>query len=66
MRRLGAENDRAVRSQNFRTECWIFGTVLGNPMTDFGLLLVHICCLCVITNINNMLVMCKLCYYMRI
>ena len=32
----------------------------------FGLLLVHMCCLCVIVNMNNMLVVCKLCYYMRI
>ena len=24
------------------------------------------CCLCVIANMNNMLVVCKLCYYMRI
>ena len=32
----------------------------------FGLLLVHMCCLCVIANMNNMLIVCKLCYYMRI
>ena len=44
-----------------------FGTVLGSPETDFfGLLLVHVCCLCVIANMNNMLVVCKFCYYMCI
>ena len=32
----------------------------------FGLLLVHVCCLGVIANMNKMLVVCKLGYYMRI
>ena len=36
------------------------------PGLIFELLLVHMCCLCVIVNMNNMLVVCKLCYYMRI
>ena len=40
-----------------------FWAVLG---LIFGLLWAHMCCFCVITNINNMLVVCKLCYYMRI
>ena len=31
------------------------------PGLIFGLLLVHVCCLCVIENMNNMLVVCKLC-----
>ena len=32
----------------------------------FGLLSVHILFLCVIANMNNMLVVCTLCYYMHI
>ena len=36
------------------------------PGLIFELLLVHMCYLCVIANMNNMLVVCKLCYYMRI
>ena len=35
------------QSQNLGLKCWKFGTVLGNPETDFELLLVHMCCLCV-------------------
>ena len=32
---------------NLGLKCWKFGTVLGSPGTDFGLLLVHMCFLCV-------------------
>ena len=39
--------------------------ILGLNAGLFGLLLVHVCYLCVIANMNNMLVVCKLCYYMR-
>ena len=38
---------RIVRNQNF-------GTALGSLGTDFGLILVHEYCLCVIAKMNNM------------
>ena len=44
----------------------IFGTVLGSPGTNFRFVIGPCVLLCVIPNMNNMLVVCKLCYYMRI
>ena len=44
----------------------IFGTVLGSPGIDFWFVIgpcVLFVCYCYM---NNMLVVCKLCYYMRI
>ena len=66
MRCLRAGNDRAVRSQHFRIALEFLGLFWAVPGLIFGLLLVHMCCLCVIANMNSMLVVCKLCYYMRI
>ena len=66
MRCLRAGNDRAVRSQHFGTALEFLGLFWVVPGLIFGPLLVHVCCLCVIANMNNMLVVCKLCYYMRI
>ena len=43
-----------------------FGLFKAVPGLIFGLLLVHMCFLCVIANMNYMLIVCKLCYYMRI
>ena len=43
-----------------------FGLFWAVPGLIFRLLLVHMCYFCVIANMNNMLVVCKLCYYMRI
>ena len=44
----------------------IFWTVLGILGLIFELLLVHVFHLCIIAEMNNMLVVCKLCYYIRI
>ena len=49
-----------------RLNAEIFWTVLGIPRLIFELLLVHVFRLCIIAKMNNMLVVCKLCYYIRI